>query len=329
MAKKKTKKRSRPTHGDITGQRPPADLDPLVQYAKDYGHFFNPDVPTLAELVDANDGTLAKIRPGDALYRDVASSIQGFDANMDQFSGLHHGRAAMLDGDVGPATRGLIELKRCQCPDFPNPIAATGTGGWPEGCDPKRPEGHSIRIAVNTRGINDHWRERLPGVLKAAEEISASIGLVVRHIIDGDEDKEQSISFGTIRGGVIGWNYLPQANTCQQVLEGKIDTSYQPSDPIFNALLWIHESHGHGVGLPHTRGGIMNPSILKTPVSWKDDPSFARLRRFYGGIPIAGGPKPPTPLPVPTPGVGYKLRGIVELEKDGVKTGERWTFAPV
>lgn len=322
MAKKKTVKKTE--HQLVVNLKPP------VKYAKDYGHFYNPDYPALLELADADYSTLAKVKPGHPLYRDCLASIQSFDANMDVLTQLFHGRHAQYDGDEGPATTGLLALNRCGQSDFPNPIEATGTGAWPVGCDPSRPNVHSIRIYVNTRGINSYWRERLPGVLRGAEQLSASIGLAVRHLVDtGDDDAEQAITFGSIPGGVIGWNYLPQANTCRQTLAGKIDTGYRPADKLFNTLLWVHESHGHGIGLPHTRGGIMNPSIIRSPLSWRNDPSYSRLRRFYGGEPIPGPGPDPGPTPGPTPPTGKRLRGVVELEIDGQLTGDRWVLAPI
>ena len=127
-------------------------LHPVIEYAKNYGHFFNRQYPRLLELQDAKRKTLAKIEEGHSLFRDALASIQGFDANMDVLSKVYHGRQAMFDGVMGPASEALLSLKRCRCPDFVSSLEATGSGGWPVGCDPERPEVHSHRVRVNTSG---------------------------------------------------------------------------------------------------------------------------------------------------------------------------------
>ena len=63
-----------------------------------------------------------------------------------------------------------------------------------------------------------------------------------------------------------------------------MDTSYQPDVDLASSL-WIHEGLGHGVGLSHTRGGVMNPSIIRSPLSWRGDPSERAMTRLYGGVP--------------------------------------------
>ena len=74
-----------------------------------------------------------------------------------------------------------------------------------------------------------------------------------------------------------------------------MDTSYQP-DVELASNLWIHEGLGHGVGLHHRPGGIMNPSILRRPITWRGDPSEGDMRKLYGGVPLTPvGPEPPTP----------------------------------
>ena len=328
MAKKKHTKReaaaAKAAGGDFK-------LDPVVEYAVAYGHVFNPEFPKLTELWDQGGSSLAKLKPGHPLYKELTASIQSFDANMDTLTGVYHGRQAMFDGDIGPATRGLLDSNRCACKDFDDPRQASGSGAWPIGCDPEYPDVHSIRIAVNSSGANRAWKQHLPRIMEESAALSASIGLHVRYLLDvgaGPSDAEEWVIFQVIPGNVIGDNYLPQADKCGQSLRGRIDPGYNPSNVILRIILWIHENQGHGIGLRHTRGGIMNPSIILVPypLTWIGDPSFNTLRRFYGGKPLE--PVDPTPPPSPGPS-GFKLRGIFELEKDGVLTGDRWTTFPV
>lgn len=66
------------------------------------------------------------------------------------------------------------------------------------------------------------------------------------------------------------------------------------------SLLWIHEGLGHGVGLHHRPGGIMNPSMLRRPITWRGDPSEGDMRKLYGGEPLVPNEPPDTPdLPTP------------------------------
>jgi hypothetical protein len=56
----------------------------------------------------------------------------------------------------------------------------------------------------------------------------------------------------------------------------------------------MHEL-GHNAGLDHSRGGVMNPSIVSgLAPSWAGDPSEPILNRYYGGEPIE---QPPVPGP--------------------------------
>lgn len=275
----------------------------LIAYAKRYNHFANPDYPDLQALLTATDKELSLITPSDTLYKDAAASIQASDANLDTFTQAFHGRLSVADGDVGPATLALIKTPRCGCPDFPDPNAAMGEGGWPS-CDPEHPGVHSIRIHLDTSKANSHWKNKLGVVMRAGKKISAEIGLHVRFLVDtGDDDVEESITWGSISGNTIGWNYLPKPDTCLQVLDGKIDNGYKANDK-YSSILCIHEWLGHGIGLPHTRGGIMNPSIINTDLSWKNDPSYSRLKRYYGGKPLDT-PETPDPTPPPETGVSF------------------------
>jgi hypothetical protein len=81
-----------------------------------------------------------------------------------------------------------------------------------------------------------------------------------------------------------------------------MDSTYDPSDWRLHANLGTHESEGHGFGFNHTRGGIMNASIvLVDPLTWKGDPSWNVAARYYGGEPIDD-PETPPPPPPPPPG---------------------------
>ena len=177
---------------------------------------------------------------------------------------------------------------------------ATGRGSWPvPGCDVQRPDRaneHSVRVNIDTTKASTHQKDILNKVLKLVEACEAEMGQSVRHILNGDpQEAEHDIRFEFIAGGVIGFNYFPQAGTCNQVVKGRLDNSWnQPA--LITATLFIHEYKGHGDGLRHTNGGIMNPSIRNiNPLSWKGDPHEKTKRRYFGGDPIEGTPTFPIP----------------------------------
>ena len=251
----------------------------------------------------------------DKVVQDAVASIQSLDLQADLLSHRHHDRAIQFDGDVGPATRELLTKSRCGCADYRRDDEATGSGPWPvPGCDPTRKNQaaeHSIRINVNTAGMPysiDYWKS----FISRTRACSAEFGLSARYILDGDsKQSEISVTFASLaedegtdlpQDMVIGRNYFPQRGTCNQTLSGWITKRWNPSSIILHSTLWCHEQLGHGIGLEHTRGGILNPSILPIdPLTWDGDPHESRMRDWYGGvtIPVDDGDSPTVPIPKP------------------------------
>ena len=278
-----------------------AQVEKVLGWAWDYGHFRNPAYVN-AQNVQSRDEAI-KLPLGGAEAMEAMRSMQGIDANLDNLSFAHHGRESVADGDVGPATLALADLPRCGCPDYglEYGLENAGSGGWND-CDPGKvfPDAeHSIAIKFDETNAPAKWRGYMDQVKQNAINISADMGLAVRHLpANTNENYQSSCIFRFISGGVIGFYYIPRGNSCSRVPQGALDTSFQP-DVQMASLLWIHEGLGHGVGLPHTRGGIMNPSIIRVPITWRNDPSFNRMRSMYTGKPLQPGPGP-GPGPDPT-----------------------------
>ncbi len=259
------------------------------------------------------------------LARQAWDSWRAADANYDTLLMAAHPQrrfAAYHDDTFGPATEALVSLPRCPLPDSVPPEGvdftglhaweqkllqsyrefATGSGGWPVGCDPERTDVHSIRVNVNTSRRPATITEYFDKAVEAAIACAAEIGIAGRIILDGDAQKaEIEVKWENIPGGVIGYQYFPQPNTCRQTTSGRLDTAYQPSSWKMFATLFVHEHFGHGIGFQHTRGGIMNPSILSVPLSYVNDPAYSQAQRMYGGQPIPVDPtEPEDPTTPPT-----------------------------
>lgn len=295
-----------------------------------YGHFWthSPDL-TLGEAVQLDlDHPLAQ---------GAWLSWRESDANYVQYLHEEHNRYSSLDETWGPATERLVARSRCPLPDHPPPDNisfsglqdweqqvlhsyrrhhAEGSGSWPQGCVPGSEDVHAIRINLDVSQAAAHWEADLPEVTSSVAAAYAELGLRVIYVINGDPQRaEIEKRFERIPGGVIGWNEFPTPNTCGQTISGRLDNDYRAGAHM-KSILELHET-GHGVGLRHTRGGVMNPSILDVPVSWRGDPSERTLIRYFGGqsIPVVPGdpepePDPGSPLPGGRPVISYTERGI-------------------
>ncbi len=231
-----------------------------------------------------------------------------------------HGRDLIADGKVGPATDAVFQFRRCPMPDYTPPPGAsfdsgipelnkaiesmrsfaTGSGSWPApGCD-GTPH-HSIIVRLDPANMPSTIRAYHVQALAEVSKAYAEIGLAVRYVLDSSSRCQIAKRFQSLPGSVIGWNEFPPSGTCNATIEGRLDTGYAPGNWLLWANLECHET-GHGVGLQHTRGSIMNPSILLVePLTWVGTPSYSTLKRNFGGEPIAPAPGP-APVPTPVPG---------------------------
>jgi len=298
----------------------------IIRWLWRFGHFRNPANPNTSNVTEADLPNLTLKHP---LVKAAIASIQALDENANQAAFRFHARAIIPDGDIGPATRELFTIPRCACPDYADATTesadATGSGPWPvPGCDPTRKNRaaeHSIRINVNTAGM-PYTNAELAEIILKARRCAAEFGLAARYVLNGNpREAEQDISFASLaedeasnllpQDAVIGRNYFPQAGTCNQTIQGWISRSWYPSSNrmVLLPCLWVHEQLGHGVGLQHTRGGIMNPSILPVnPLTWRGDPHEDTMRRWYGGVPVPLDDQP-TPIPAPLIGIPGEMTG--------------------
>jgi hypothetical protein len=308
----------------------------IIRRLWDLGHFRNPAHPT--GVVEAD---LPKLKLTDRSVSIAMASYQEFMAvDFDRFSAVHHNRPGVCDGDLGPATMDLLNMERCGEPDYQMSVEeATGRGSWPANCHPDWPGVHTFTVQVD--------KSRMPSFLGDKNDPNslfeqcfamqraayADMGIV---FIREDQNSKANTLVTWQRGaGWIGLAIVPNQFSCGLRIWARFDTVYQPGKMFDQwARLLCHE-FGHNMGMSHSRGGIMNPSISSgvfTSTAWRGDPSEPILKRSFGGEPVAiGGPKPPPvdpPVdpkpptdPPPAPGRVY-FGGSVIAMVDGVSIGE-------
>ncbi len=290
------------------------DIKAILLEAYKRGHTWSD--PSLYHITEAD---IKKMDGTELDARKIIISRQWIDVNFRIFTGVWHQREPIYDGIVGPATEALLSLPRCPMPDFAPPPNASfhyddpdlqravesmqraamagssgdalfglaGSGSWKD-CDPENKGVHSFRVRLSSANAPSTIKAYFTKALDAVKAAYAEMGCSVRYVPIGTA--ELTKEFINIPGGVIGYNYFPTPNSCN-VITGRLDTGYAPSDYRLWANLECHET-GHGVGLNHTRGSIMNPSILLVwPLTWKGTPSESSMKKYFGGNPL----KPPVP----------------------------------
>lgn len=191
-------------------------------------------------------------------------------------------------------------------------LKAVGRGSWPMPC---QKEGVTVSIDTSAMpesiDIERMWREMV-----------ITYGLIGVRLIRAEPGERANIRVFWVRGR--GWIGLAEFNnqSCGDSVFCQLSYTYNPNfAQVF--VLWMHEL-GHNMNLQHTRGGVMNPTILNVGgkvMRWTDsDPSYRTLVRYFGGDPIPDiDPDEPEP---PTPGPGIlTYRGTTEVLLDGKVIG--------
>ena len=262
----------------------------------DLGHFFNPMIEEEINEEDLDGMNLSSVP--------VKLAIQSFQDMMpiefDRLCNEAYGKRGKTDGIMGVATNKLLQIDRCGEADYHRVSAATeeatGSNSWPAGCHPDWPDNHTILVAVDDRRIPSFWGRvgDSDSVFEQAFELVrqayAQIGLVMIRVPNTGH-YNTIISWETGRGW-IGLAIVPGSPpSCQTKIWAKFDIRYRPSDSVLISMLARLLAHelGHNVRLGHSRGGIMNSSIVGGPFTfdeWIGDPSESILNRFFGGVAV-------------------------------------------
>lgn len=235
-----------------------------------------------------------------------------------------------VTGNYGEATKAVMAAPRCPLPDFAPPpgakfsyadadlqnavlrMQAVGSGSWPMPCQKE-----GVTFSVDIRRQPDSMRERWAAIKLSVVADYARLGVKLVEVAFGQRANIRVSweNLSRVGQGVIG---LAEFNneTCSDDIFCKMDPGYYPDDDQIRQL-FEHEL-GHNMNLPHTSGGIMNPSIIDGWVGFvPSDPSVPRLTRFFGGEPID---PPPPPPPPPTGNLAYE--GITVVKQNGVVIGK-------
>lgn len=271
-----------------------------------YGHFSNPEYPTGIFITPTDSefpvlpNSLKKLSLNDEPVKQAIRSYQNFfKPQFDGFAIQSHNRTGYVDGEIGPATLELLQMERCGLPDFQ--LLATGSGSWPAGCHPDWPNNHTFTVQMNKSGMPSFLKNIIEPAWDLCRAAYADMGIVF--IREDNNNKANTYVTWTRGSGWIGLAIVGNNQQCGTRIWAKFDNRYQPSDLINQwARLLAHE-FGHNMGMGHSQGGVMNPSLIGGKFDkdeWRGDPSEPILKRWFGGVPINLNPAPPTP-PVPPP----------------------------
>lgn len=294
--------------------------DEIIQLLWKTGHFNNPSFPTGVKEAD-----LPTLRLTDKSVKTAINSYQEFfAAELDKFSLEEHGRIAIPDGDVGPATAKLFDMERCEYPDFTT-AEATGSGSWPANCHSEYPGQHAFAVYFTQSSLPSHWKAIFNETWTLVKQAYADVGIAFFEV--DSASKANTVVTWQRSGTWIGLAIVPNRPSCGERIWAKFDNRYASSysrqqmiDQI--ARLKAHE-FGHNMGMGHSRGGIMNPSIVGgtfSPTAWRGDPSFPTLKKYFGGEPINTPLPPEEPNPPNTSSLYF--RGEFEAMLDGKSLGE-------
>jgi len=187
----------------------------------------------------------------------------------------------------------LFSLERCGVEDI-SPDQ-TGSGSWPSGCHEEYPNNHSFAVHFDLAGMPSHWKPAFEQAWTLVKQAYADVGIVFFET----KNKSKANTLVTFQKGAgwIGLAIVPRGPKCGQRIWAKFDNRYGSNfslERLINQLahLMAHE-FGHNMGLGHTRGGIMNPTLLNTPftpTAWRGTPSFSTVARWFSGIPVTTDP---------------------------------------
>ena len=188
----------------------------------------------------------------------------------------------LVDDWPGPITIAHMNTPRCGRPDVEDEAyrAIVGSGSFPQPCQKE-----GVLVHYDKSRFPKSWLDNWPEIQEKTFKAYADMGGRMRETLD---ENAAHIRVWATQGA--GWIGLAQFNnrSCSGSVFHQLSYSYIPND-LVNQMCRLHtHEFGHNVNLQHTRGGVMNPTILSGPFNgWeRGDPSYDTLVRFFGGEPL-------------------------------------------
>ena len=277
-----------------------------LQFHWDHGHFLDTRHPDGRNVSEAD---LDKLTLDDTVVKQAIASWQSIDLNFSQISQACHSRDVHPDGEIGPVTEAMYEVPRCGCDDFGDDSgiqpwddveAAIGRGHWAN-CHGAsgfhRAVGRCVGTLTSHLSASYQGARVIDAVMRLVRQGYGEIGL--EWIWDWERrisGYQTEVRFGRWAGRWIGLAQVPSpGRSCSAApLWAQHQNNFRSGSSPASVLTWwpiliMHEL-GHNCSSGHSRGGIMNPSILSVPPRWVDDTSERLFRSLFGGSPVPGWP---------------------------------------
>lgn len=282
----------------------------IIEKLWGYGHYLS----TPYTLPLALDNGLTSVAGLSA----ARSYISFFEKQFEELCNVFNYPQTIYIGDeLNPAFVALFEIPRCGCPDYTED--GVGSGSWPVGCHSDWPNNHAFTIQVNKSGMPSFLNTIFEDAFDLCRAAYADIGIAF--VREDNNNKANTLVTWQRGAGWLGLAIVARNPKCNERIWAKFDNRYQPKDLTNQwARLLTHE-FGHNMGMGHSRGGIMNPSLLSGEFktnAWRGDPSEPILTRYFGGEPIT---QLPPPLPPEEPPTGSFNLGFALSNQGLIITG--------